>query len=348
MATKKDYYQILGVPRTAGETEIKAAYRKLARKFHPDVNPGDKQAEEKFKEVAEAFAVLSDPEKRSKYDRGGHEAFGPGFDPFAGFGFPDLSDLFNLFGGAARGGRTRPRHGADLEMEIRIPFADAVHGTTIEVPLPRRGSCPACGGSGQRPGSRAVECSDCGGSGRKVQRRRGLQVSLTCSRCRGAGRLPGESCARCGGTGQVVSDERVKVRIPPGVEDGGRVRLPDRGEPGQAGGSPGDVFLIVRVEPHPLLRREGRDLYIDVPVGLAKAALGGNVVVPTLEGDATIHLPGATRSGQKVRLKGKGFPAAPGRPAGDLYAVVQIVPPKNLDPKSRELLEEFAKRNPEP
>lgn len=291
MPDKKDYYEILGVPRTASEKDLKAAYRKLARKYHPDVNPGNKAAEEKFKEVAEAFAVLSDPEKRAKYDRGGHEAFGPGFDPFAdlgfdvrGFGLGNLSELFDILGGGSRRGRSRARRGADVQMEARIPFLDAVRGTTLDVPLPRRGS-------------RA---------------------------------------------------DRVKVRIPEGVEDGDRVRVPSKGQPGEGGGPPGDVYLVIRVEPHPQFRREGSDLVVDAPVGLVKAALGGPIEVPTLDGKATIQLPAGTRSGQKLRLKGRGVPASGTRAAGDLYAVIQIVPPKSLDRRSRELLEEFARLNPVP
>ncbi len=354
MPTKRDYYEVLGVPRTATEKEIKAAYRKLARKHHPDMNPGDKAAEERFKEIAEAFAVLSDPEKRAKYDAGGHEAFGPEFDPFAGmrfdlrnFGLGDLSDLFELFGGGRRGGRARPTRGQDMESEITIPFVDAVRGTTVEVILPRQGVCSVCGGSGQSGSAREQVCPDCNGTGRRVQRRRGVQVSLTCARCGGAGRLKGAPCGACGGSGRVPVQDRVKARIPPGIEDGGRVRLPGKGDAGQGGGPPGDAYLVIHVTPHETFRREDRDLYCDVPVGLATAALGGQVEVPTLEGHAAISLPPGTHSGQKFRLRGKGVPASGSRPEGDLYAVIQIVPPKRLDARSRELLEEFARLNPE-
>jgi curved DNA-binding protein len=297
MPTKKDYYEILGLPRSATDKQIKAAYRKLARKYHPDHNPGDKSAEEKFKEVAEAFAILSDAEKRAKYDQRGHEAFGPGFDPFAGRGFDvrdlgglDLSDLFEMFGagtGGSRRGR-RASRGQDLETEIRLPFLDAVRGATFEMNLPRRG-----------PGS-------------------------------------------------TLTEEKVKVRIPPGIEDGGRVRLAGKGDAGANGGPAGDMYLLVRVDPHPVFRREGRDLYADVPVSIARAALGGNVDVPTLDGSATITVPQGTRSGQKLRLRGKGVPAAGSAPAGDLFAVIQIVPPRTLDARSRQLLEELDRLNPAP
>lgn len=294
MTSNRDYYDVLGIGRTASEKEIKAAYRKLARKYHPDVNPGDTGAEDRFKEVAEAFAVLGDPEKRARYDRGGREAFGSGFDPFAGmsreqaeaFDFGGFSDLFeSLFGGAPRSGRPRGRtRGGDLEFEMTIPFVQAIGGHTIEVAIPRAGA--------HGPG------------------------------------------------------ERVKVRIPPGIEDGARVRVAGRGQAGHAGGSAGDAYLRVHVEPHPLFRREGPDLLCDVPVGIVKATLGGRVDVPTLDGRATIEIPPATRSGQKLRLRGRGVPGHGSRKTGDLFVVVQIVPPRDLDARSRELLEELATRHP--
>ena len=293
MASNRDYYEVLGVGRNATEREIKAAYRRLARKHHPDVNSGDKGAEERFKEVAEAFAVLGDPDKRARYDQGGREAFGSGFDPFQGmsrdqaaeFDFGGFSDLFeSLLGGAmpGAGGRGRPR-GSDLEFEVTLPFAQAITGHTISVTIPR-------------PGVRG----------------------------------PGE---------------RVKVRIPPGIEDGARVRVAGKGGVGH-GGASGDAYLRVRVEPHPMFRREGSDLLCDVPVGIVKATLGGRVDVPTLDGRATIEIPPGTRSGQKLRLRGRGVPAHGSRRAGDLLAVVQIVPPRDLDPDARALLEELASRHP--
>jgi len=303
MRRKKDYYETLGVPRNADEKAIKAAYRRLARQYHPDVNkePG---AEDRFKEISEAFAVLSDSQKRARYDRGGHEAFGPDFDPFAGFGFdfrrqrgaggggfgfPDLAEIFEMFGiGAAGGGRpARARRGNDLQLEVRVPFGDAIKGATLDLVIPRQA---------------------------------------------GPSRI----------------EDRVKVRIPAGIADGERVRLAGRGDSPPDGGRPGDAYLVVRVEPDPRFRREGNDLLTDVAVGLARAALGGEVSVPTLDGSATINLPPGTRSGQKLRLRGKGVPAGKSRPAGDLLAVVQIHPPRKLDARSRELLEEFERLNPAP
>jgi len=349
---KKDYYETLGVSRTASDKEIKAAYRKLARKYHPDVNPGDKSAEDKFKEVAEAFAVLSDKDKRKKYDGGGHEAFGPEFDPFsgfdfrsAGFGLGDLSDLFGMFGGGLGREPSAGRPGSDLTLEVRVPLREAVRGTTLEISLPRQGACGACGGSGAL-GSES-ECPECGGSGQRTQQRRGLRVSLACGRCRGTGRFSGPPCSTCRGTGRTRVHDRVKVRIPPGIDDGGRVRLPGKGDAGSKGGPAGDAYLVVHVDPDPLFRREGRDLVCDVPVGVIKATLGGALEVPTLDGRATINLPPGTRSGQRFRLRGRGVPASGGAPAGDLHALIQIHAPKKLNARARELFEELAGLNPD-
>jgi len=285
---KKDYYEILGVSRSASDKEIKAAYRKLARKYHPDVNPGDKAAEDRFKEMAEAFAVLSDTDKRARYDRGGHEAFGPEFDPFAGFdvrtagvGLGDLADILGMFGADLGGRRHVPRRGQDLQVEVRIPFQDAVMGTTLDLILPRRGS------------------------------------------------------------GRKRTQDKVKVRIPPGIGEGDRVRVPGKGDAGASGGPAGDAYLVIRVEPHPLFRREGRDVVCEVPIGVTTAVLGGTLEVPTLDGRATINIPSGTRSGQRFRLKGRGVPASGRKPAGDLYALIQIHPPKKLDARARELFEEL-------
>lgn len=354
MVTHKDYYEVLGVSKTASDKEIKSAYRRLARKYHPDVNKGDKRAEEKFKEVAEAFAVLSDREKRTRYDRGGHEAFGPGFDPFAGFdfgrfdfGLGDISSLFDLFGGGGRRtARARPRKGEDLRLELQVPLLQAVRGGEVEIVIPRQGSCSSCGGSGARPGSGETTCRECGGSGRTETRRGPMRVMLGCPRCDGSGRLPGEPCTACGGAGVSRVEERVKVRIPAGIEDGSALRLAGKGDAGQAGSSPGDAYLVVHVEPHPVFRRQGRDLYCDVAIGLARAALGGQVDVSTPDGKATITVPAGTRSGQKLRLKGRGVPQSSTGSAGDLYAVIQIHPPKKMNKRSRELMEEFERLNP--
>jgi molecular chaperone DnaJ len=356
MSTKRDYYEILGVPRDASAKEIKAAYRKLARKFHPDVNPDDAAAEDRFKEVAEAFAVLSDKDRRATYDRGGHAAFGSGFDPFSGggfnprdfdFGMGDLSDLFRMFSGGSRrgpagGGATR---GEDIEFEVAVPFEDAVRGTTIAIRVPRQAACGECGGQGIRPRSTEVGCPECGGSGRIVRTSGRIPMASSCARCGGTGRLRGVPCDPCAGSGRRGTEERVRVRVPAGVSAGARVRVAKKGNAGLRGGPPGDAYLKIRVEPHPTFRRDRRDLVCDVAIGIARAALGGAVEIPTLDGPATITIPPGTRSGQRFRLRERGVPAGGGKAAGDLYAVIQIHPPKDLDDRTRELLEELAARN---
>ncbi|HXV77268.1 MAG TPA: molecular chaperone DnaJ [Candidatus Polarisedimenticolaceae bacterium] len=358
---KKDYYEILGVGRDADEKAIKAAYRRLARKYHPDLNKGDKRSEERFKEVAEAFAVLSDTEKRARYDRGGHEAFGAGFDPFSGFdarqfdfgfGSGGIEELLGqLFGGRFGGthARTTPRaaRGQDLRFETRIAFLDAVRGATIDLVVPRQVRCQTCAGSGLRPGQSESTCPACSGSGRQEREQRGMRVSVGCTTCGGRGRLPGAPCDSCGGRGRVPSEERVKVRIPPGVADGDTLRIAGKGDAGTSGAPPGDLLLRIDVDEDARFRREGHDLICDVPVGISRAALGGEVDVPTLNGPATIKLPQGTRSGQRFRLRGKGVPASGGRPAGDLFAVIQIHPPRKLEGRSRELIEEFDRLNPD-
>lgn len=316
MTAKRDYYEVLGVPRSATEKDLKAAYRRLARKYHPDVNPGDKSSEEKFKDVSGAFAVLSDPEKRATYDRGGHEAFAPGFDPFQGatidfqdLGLGNLSDIFELFGGGGRrrGASRRAARGEDLNLEMSLPFGDAIHGTTVEVAIPR---------------------------------------AVACTHCAGRGRLPAGRCGVCRGGGRAAFAEKVKTRIPAGIDDSERVRIPGKGNEGVGGGPAGDAYVTIRVEPHPMFRRDGGDLVCEVPVGVVKATLGGDVEVPTLEGRATIKIPAGTRGGQRFRLKGRGVAARANRPAGHLYAVVQLVTPRNLDARSRELYEELARLDP--
>jgi len=358
MIGKKDYYEILGIERGASDKEIKAAYRKLARKYHPDVNKGDAAAEERFKEVAEAFAVLSDKTKREQYDRGGHQAFGAGFDPFAGFDFQNLDyggfgvgnlgDLFELFGGGGRGRGATARAGADLQWELTVSFLDALRGTTVNLKVPRQSACNDCGGSGHRPGTGGGSCPDCGGRGMRAQRRGPVQVTTTCGRCRGTGRLSGPRCATCHGSGRTRVEEPVRVRVPAGIADGATLRIAGCGDAGEQGAPAGNLFLRVRVELHPLLRREGRDLVCDVPIGIARAALGGEVRVPTLEGTTTVRVPAGSASGRKLRLRGKGVPASGSRPAGDLFAVIQIRPPAKLDPRARQLLEEFERLHPDP
>ncbi|MDH3626123.1 MAG: DnaJ domain-containing protein [Acidobacteriota bacterium] len=315
--SKKDYYAVLGVARGANDKEIKSAYRKLARKFHPDANAGDPAAEERFKEISEAFAVLSDQEKRQQYDQGGHDAFGAGFDPFAGFdvrtsGMGDLSDLFEMFmgGGAGRRGRRGAvgRRGRDLTHAIRLPFKEAIQGSTVDIQVPRVGVCGTCGGRGSQ-----------GASG----------------------------CASCHGSGTRRESQRVKIRIPAGIEDGGKLRLRGKGDAGSGGAPSGDLFLEVRIDPHPSLNRDGRNLQTDVTIGIGTATLGGRVRVPTLSGSTEIQVPAGVRSGQKLRIRGEGVPAGDDRVAGDLLARIVIQAPTDLDEESRKLIEEFRQRNPD-
>ncbi len=339
---KRDYYDVLGVKKGASAEEIKKAYRKLARKHHPDVNPGDKAAEDRFKGVSEAYEVLSDEQKRQQYDALGHAAFeggrpggggGPhGFGGGAGEFRVDLNDLFgDLFGGGGR--RAGPRRGADLEYDLEIDFREAVLGTEKEVSYRRAVPCPTCAGQGHRAGTGGGTCPGCGGSGRTSVRRGPLAMPQPCPRCGGTGRLPGDPCGDCGGRGATPGSEHIRVRIPAGVEEGSRVRVAGKGEAGGEGGA-GDLFILVRVRPDPHFRREGADVVTGVRVPVLDAVLGGQVLVRTLGDEVRMKIPAGTQHGQRFRLKGKGVP---GR--GDLYAEVQLDVPTRLDPGAREVLE---------
>ncbi len=341
---KKDYYELLGVSRGATEDEIKKAYRKLARKHHPDVNPGDKAAEERFKEISEAYAVLSDPEKRKQYDTLGHAAFGEGGPTWEGFGGAggspfgagfDFSDLFgDLFGGRPGTGPAGPRKGADLEYEMEIAFREAVFGAEKEIAYRRSAPCDTCGGTGTRAGSGGGRCPQCGGTGTVRTSRGPLAIQQTCSRCRGTGHLPGPPCAACGGHGATPKSERIRVRIPAGVDDGSRIRVSGKGEAGPGGGPAGDLYIRVRVRPDRRFRREGPNLVTTVDVPVIDAILGGTVEVPTLDKPVRMKVPAGTQDGRRFRLRGKGVPGK-----GDLYAEVRIKIPKKIDPEVRKTLE---------
>lgn len=354
MENKRDYYEVLGVSRTASEQEIKSAYRKLALKYHPDRNPGDKEAEEKFKEIVEAYSVLSDPEKRALYDRYGHAgvsssaaaaSYGAGFDPFATF--EDLLDEFfgfsDLFGTTTRR-RSRARRGADLRYDVEITLEEAARGVEKQIRIPRLEVCPICRGAGTAPGTSPVRCPTCGGSGQVRYQQGFFTISRTCAHCQGVGTIIRHPCEECRGRGRVERERVLEVQIPPGVEEGTRLRLAGEGEGGIAGGAPGDLYVIVHIRPHDFFARQGDDLYCTVPITFAQAALGAELKIPTLlDGEESLEIPPGTQSGDVFRLRGRGMPRVdrPGR--GDLVVEVRVVTPTRLSREMRRLFEELAR-----
>jgi molecular chaperone DnaJ len=369
--TKADYYELLGVPRKSPVKEIRAAYRKLARKYHPDLNPGDKSAEEKFKQIQEAYEVLSDTKKRQMYDQFGFNVPGPGGGPppgaggrgspedihfdFGGFDFggggggaaeggTSFRDLFSQFfrGAGAAQAAQEEEHGTDLEYQIDITFGEAMHGTVKKITFTRLDVCNICHGAGFMPGDEKV-CPTCGGSGQVTQVSGKMRFQVTCSRCGGAGRLR-TMCRNCGGEGRLPRVETLDVRIPPGAQTGSRVRVAGRGNAGIHGGPPGDLYIIMKVEPHPFFERRGDDLYTVVPVTVPEASLGAKVEVPTIDGRAQVRIPPGTNSGKKLRLREKGAPSArhSGK-RGDQIVEVQVVVPKPEDERVRNLLKELEK-----
>jgi molecular chaperone DnaJ len=354
---EKDYYQVLGVAKNASQAEIKKAYRKLAQKHHPDANPGNKEAEERFKEISSAYDVIGDPEKRKSYDQvrdmaassGGAGGFPGGFPGgfggpgggvrFDDVGFGDLGDLFGgLFGGAGRG-RGRPARGADLETDVTVSFDEAMRGTTVPVAFEGPAPCGTCGGTGAAPGTSPVTCPQCGGSGQISVNQGPFQMSQTCPRCNGRGQVVEQACATCRGSGSVRRTRKFRVKIPAGVDDGARIRLANRGEPGPPGAQPGDLYVRIRVKPHRFFRRSRSDLTLSLPVTFAEAALGANVQVPTLNGPVTMKVPAGTPSGKTFRLKGQGAPKRGGH--GDLLVTVEVEVPSKLSKHERELLEQL-------
>jgi molecular chaperone DnaJ len=349
---KRDYYEVLGVSRTAVDVEIKSAYRKLALKYHPDRNPGNKDAEEKFKEAAEAYAVLADTDKRAAYDRFGHAGVSAGvgaggFDPstFAGFEdiFGNLGDLFG-FGDIFGGGRRRggPQRGADLRYDLEISFEEAAKGTETTVQIPRQEKCDTCHGSGAAPGTSPVACPQCRGRGQIRYQQGFFTVAQTCPQCRGAGQIISKPCVTCHGTGQQTEQRRLTVKIPAGIATGQRLRLRGEGEAGVAGGPPGNLDVVVHVQEHPFFRRDGDDLYCEIPVSFPTLALGGDIRVPTLDGEQTLHIAEGTESGSVLRLRGKGMPNISGRGHGDLHVIVQVMTPRKLTKEQKKLLDQLA------
>lgn len=346
MVDQRDYYEVLGVAKRASSTEITAAYRKLAIRFHPDKNPGDAEAATRFKEAARAFEVLSDDDLRSRYDRFGHA----GVEGGRRHEFNDISDVFeafgDLFGGGMFGGgrqrQSRARKGRDVFCQVRLTLVEAARGVTKTVEFDRHETCGECDGSGARKGTQPQPCDYCAGRGQVIQSAGVFRLQTTCPACRGAGSVIRDRCPTCGGEG--VTQERAarKVTIPAGVDRDVRVRLAGEGEPGVAGGSPGDCYCVIEIEDHPFLAREGRDLHCEVPVTFTQAALGATVEVPTLDGAKPLEIARGTQPGDVIRVRGLGMPEVRGRGIGDLHVHVHVEVPKSLSPRAEELLRELA------
>lgn len=344
---KSDFYDLLSVGRDAGEAEIKKSYRKLAMQYHPDRNPGDAGAEKKFKEVSEAYEVLKDKDKRAAYDRFGHAAFdgaatghASGFD-FAG-GFSDIfDDLFGEFTGARRG-RTSAQRGADLRYNLQISLEDAFNGKQASVKVPGTVTCNSCAGTGAKPGTSPKTCASCGGHG-KIRSQQGFfTVERTCPTCNGIGRVIADPCRDCSGGGRVRKQKTLSVTIPPGVEDGTRIRLAGEGEAGSRGGPAGDLYIFLSVKPHRLFRRDGSNILCQVPISMVTATLGGSIEVPTVAGmRARINIPAGTQTGKQFRLRGKGMPVLHGSSVGDMLIQTVVETPVNLSRKQKDMLREF-------
>ena len=352
---KRDYYEVLGVTRTASEQEVKSAYRKLALQYHPDRNPDNPDAEERFKECTEAYTVLADTEKRANYDRFGHAGVSGmgagGFDPTIFQDFGDLGDILgslfgmgDMFGGAVGGGRRRSwaQRGGDLRHDLTLEFEEAVFGTEKRVQVRRHESCATCDGSGIAPGHEPATCRTCGGRGQVRYQQGFFSIARTCSACQGRGSVITNPCKACRGEGRQVGERTIEVKVPAGVEDGTRIRYGAQGEAGVHGGPAGDLYIVLHVKEHAMFEREGRDLHCAVPVSFAQAALGAELSIPTLEGPEKLKIPEGTQSGTVFKLRNRGVPVLNGRGKGDLFVEVKVHTPAKLTKRQRELLEEFA------
>jgi len=347
--SKRDYYETLGVEKNASEAEIKKAFKRMAMKFHPDRNPDNKEAEEKFKEAKEAYDVLTDAQKRSAYDQFGHA----GVDASAGMGgaggfaggasFSDIfGDVFgDIFGGGRGRGGSRAYRGDDLQYNLELKLEDAVRGTSVDIRIPTHVGCDECGGSGAKKGTTPATCPTCGGVGQVRMQQGFFSLQQTCPRCHGSGKIITDPCDKCHGQGRVQKHKTRAVKIPAGVDSGDRIRLSGEGEAGELGGPPGDLYVQIRVRPHPIFERDGQDLYCEVPINLVTATLGGELEVPTLDGRVKLKIPAETQSGKQFRLRGKGVRSVRGSQVGDLMCRVQVETPVNLTKRQKELLEEF-------
>ena len=351
--SKRDYYEVLGIGRDATDQQIKSAYRKLALRYHPDRNPGNREAEEHFKEAAEAYAILADREKRSLYDRFGHAgvsgaAAGAGVDPtiFADFSdiFAGLGDVFgfgDIFG--ARRRRGGPQRGADLRYDLEITFQESAAGTDTTIQIPREETCETCSGNGAAPGTSPETCSQCRGTGQLRYQQGFLTVARPCPTCRGTGKTIAQPCVACRGVGRVTRERKLTVKIPAGIATGQRLRLYGEGEHGSNSGPPGDLYVIVHVQEHPFFHREGDDLYCEMPMGFPTLTLGGSVKVPTLNGHEELHVPAGTQPGARFKLRGKGMPSVSGRGQGDLHVIARVAVPRKLTKEQKQIVEQLAR-----
>jgi molecular chaperone DnaJ len=342
----RDYYKILGVSRNASEEEIKRAYRKVAMQHHPDRNPGVQEAEEKFKSASEAYEVLRDPQKREIYDHYGIEGLrGTGFTGFRGFEdiFSTFGDIFEgFFGfGTSSGRRTRQRQGADLRYDLKISFYDAAFGKEEEIEIPQRGACETCQGTGAKPGTYPAQCPHCKGTGQTLRSQGFFTISATCGQCQGEGKYNPHPCKECRGSGWVKRTKKIKLKIPPGVDSGSKLRIRGEGEEGERGGPPGDLFVFLFVEPHEFFLRDGDDIVCQIPISFSQAALGTEIEIPTLNGKKSLLIPRGTENSEIIKIKGEGFPKIRGYGRGDLIAQIFVKTPKNLTKRQEEILHEF-------
>lgn len=351
---KRDYYEVLGIEKNASETEIKKAYRKLARQYHPDVNPGDKQAEDKFKEIGEAYEVLNDPEKRKRYDQFGHAGtdpngfggYGGGFGNAGDFGgFGDIFDMF--FGGSAQQQTRGPQRGSDLRLDLELTFKEAAFGVEKDINLPRYETCETCHGSGAKPGTSPTKCSRCNGTGQVRTTQKTVfghfQTVTTCPECGGVGQKITNPCPDCRGSGRVRRTKKLHIKVPAGVDSGSRIRLAGEGEPGEKGAPNGDLYVYIEVKPHEIFERSGEDIYMEMPITFVQAALGATIKVPSLEGKVELKIPAGTQTNTVFRMRGLGIPRLRGSGRGDQHVKAIVVTPTKLTEEQQKVLEQFAK-----